>query len=266
MKRLLVASVYAPSDRNPTWIGLQKRFLAETTDVVHDLIVYLNRADAGPFIDAGVAVAGRSDQPWPSMCHEHAAALNFLVAVFRQRLDEYEDFLLLDSDAFPCQPNWLGRLVTWMREDDFLPEKLFAAPCRGENLDHFPHPCVFFIRGRLLRNYPDAVDFSVGPHTNMAGYAFEDVGCQMPVRADNRHVWLPLLRSNVWNPHPILAAVYGGMFYHHGAGSRPLEIRSVTLRAYDNVIARFQHGDRERQLFAEIARNPKIFIRQLMGG
>ena len=266
MKRLLVGSVYAPCKRNQTWLNLQRRFLGETTKVDYDFTVYLNRTDPGIFETVGVPILGRSEKTWGDMCREHAFALNELLTYFRSRVNGYENFLILDSDAFPFQENWLERLLIWMREDDFLPEKQFAAACRAENLDTFPHPCAFFIRGSFLREAPPDFNFSLGQHINLAGFQFEDVACAVPTRYQRNHVWLPLMRSNVWNPHPILSAVYGGMFYHHGAGSRPLELRSISLRTYDNSYPRFQHGDTERQLYAEISRNPKIFIRQLTGG
>jgi len=62
-KRLLVGSVYAPSDRNPTWLALQKRFLGEFTGVDYDLGVYLNRTDPGPFEEASALLVGRSFGP-----------------------------------------------------------------------------------------------------------------------------------------------------------------------------------------------------------
>ncbi len=263
--RVLVASVYAPCDRNAVWLGLQKRFLEENTCLPYDFEVWLNRCDPTPFEDQKVRIAGHSDIVHRSMCHEHAAALNWLLTRFRDRVDQYRGFLILDSDAFPAATNWAERLETWMEADEFLPAKGFASACRAENLDSFPHPCCFYVKSSFLKEAGTDLSFSVGPHTNFAGYDFEDVGCGMLRRYNGRHVWLPLMRTNSWNPHPILSAIYGGLFYHHGAGSRPLEIRSVAMRTYDTVFPRYQHAETEKQVYAEISRNPKIFVRQLMG-
>lgn len=266
MKKLLVGSVYAPCDRNQVWLSLQKRFLGESSkcDFTHG--VFLNRVPADMFHEHGCEILGSTEQWREDMCEDHAFGLNAIMQAFMARLDEYENFLILDSDAFPYQDNWVERLLNWMKADDRLGEKLFAAPPRVENLDTFPHPCCCFIRGELLRRMGDRFCFDVAPHTNLAGYQFRDVGCALPTDMDGHHVWLPLLRTNVWTPHPIMAALYGAVFYHHGAGSRAAEFRSVALRSYDNYIARHMHGDTERQLYQEISRNPRIFIRQLMGG
>jgi hypothetical protein len=266
VKKLLIGSVYSPCDRNPVWLGLQQRFLSESCKVDFDLTVFLNRVDDALFKEKGVTVAGKSDVNQPDMCREHAGALNQLVGFMREETGRYENFLLLDSDAFPFQDNWLERLLAWMKEDDFLEEKLFAAPCRAENLDAFPHPCAFFMRGRFLKDHGHRLDFGPAHHVNFSGFHFDDVGCGNPTVYDGKHRWLPLLRTNVWSPHPVLSAIYGGIFYHHGSGSRPLELRSVALRTYDNQFPRYQHGDTERQLYLEISRNPRIYIRQLLGG
>lgn len=264
-KRLLVASVYAPCERNQTWLANQLRFLGEYTQASFDLAVYLNRVSDDLFQRDGVYVIDRSDTPQENMCKEHAFALNQIIKHFVSKLDQYDHFLILDSDAFPCADNWLERLIAWMREDDFLPERLYAAACRAENLDTFPHPCCFFMKGAFLKQFAGVIDFRVAPHVNLSGFRFEDVGCGIPTSIAGQPIWLPLLRTNSWNPHPVLGAIYGGMFYHHGAGSRPLELRSVALRTYDTVFPRFQHGDIERQLYLEISRNPKIFVKQLTG-
>ena len=100
-----------------------------------------------------------------------------------------------------------------------------------------------------------------GPHEyrNLAGYSFKDVGfLDRPP-----FVFQPLLRTNFWNPHPVLSAVYGGLFYHHGAGSRPLELRSVSLRQYDHHIPRYSHFDTEHSLWLEISKNPVLYLNQL---
>ena len=57
----------------------------------------------------------------------------------------------------------------------------------------------------------------------------KDVGAGLlPIRGD----LLPLLRSNLRNPHPIAAAVYNHLFYHHGAGSRAFAFRAIDKFGY----------------------------------
>src|SRR5688572_11242493 len=68
--RVFVASVYAPCDRNSAWLGLQRRFLEETTCCHYDFGVWLNRTDEALFRESGVHILGRSDDAHGDMCHE----------------------------------------------------------------------------------------------------------------------------------------------------------------------------------------------------
>ena len=258
-KSLLVGSVYAPTERNETWRDLQFRFLQKTLGDDFDHAVWLNRVPESLFPDS--QLAGRHDGDQLDFTQEHANGLRGLVRYFLAHPD-YDNYLILDSDAFPFKQNWLEKLLAWLKADERLPERHWAAAVRTENLDTFPHPCVVFVRGHFLRSLPDPLGyFDPGPHEyrNLAGYSFKDVGfLDRPP-----FVFQPLLRTNFWNPHPVLSAVYGGLFYHHGAGSRPLELRSVSLRQYDHHIPRYSHFDTEHSLWLEISKNPVLYLNQL---
>lgn len=270
-KKLLVGTVYAPSPRNNTWLQLQRRYLDSSVGVDdYDLAVWLNRL--GPTDFAGVEVVGCSGaENLFEMCREHAYALNRLMEYFLSRPD-YDNYMILDSDAFPFRPAWLEKMLVWLREDDRLPERTYASVIRPENLDTFPHPCVVFIKGKWLRSLTDPLShfhWTVRQHVNLLGYKFEDVGLAgnwgKGYDGPMKGLWQPLLRTNVWNPHPVLAAIYGGLFYHHGAGSRPIDMRAISLRQYDHHIPRYTHTELERALYGEIQLNPELFLRQLAG-
>jgi len=254
-KSLLVGSVYAPTERNEVWRDLQFRYLRATLGDDFDHAVWLNRVPESLFPNSQVAGRGGHAE----LAHEHAEGLRGLLRYFLANPD-YTDYLVLDSDAFPFKLNWLEKLRTWLKADHRLPERHWAAAVRTENLDTFPHPCVVFIRGDFLRGLADPLSyFDPGPHdyVNLVGFAFKDVGFR-------RHLtFQPLLRTNLWSPHPVLGAVYGGLFYHHGAGSRPLELRSVELRQFDHHVPRYSHARSEHLLWLEISRNPELFLNQL---
>jgi hypothetical protein len=263
----MVGSVYAPSPRNTTWLSLQKRFLDKTLGANYTHAVWLNRADPAVFKD--VTVIGRSAE-YREMVTDHAYGLKQLIECFAQD-QEHEHYLILDSDAFPFSLGWLERMLTWMQEDSRLPERHWASAVRVENLDTFPHPCVMFFRGEWFhsfRNPAEQFDFGIHDYVNIGSYKFKDVGLEVYDNARNslRCQWQPMTRTNVYNPHPILGAIYGGMFYHHGAGSRSLELRSVALRQFDHHVPRFNHVSIERALWLEISKNPELFIRQLHNG
>jgi hypothetical protein len=274
-KQLLVASVYGPSERSETWIDLQLKFLHRTT-VVFDHAVYLNRVSAEMFPHS--TIIQRYDLPFKSGTTDHSRGLNEIVKFFR-RNPGYEHYLILDSDAFPIMDGWLEKLLVLMKGNARAPDKQFAAAVRAENLDTFPHPSAFFIRGEFLRQRnwdfrrpsswrrPRRPWRPWRPYRNLLGVQLRPVGSGISPHYRGRHVLLPLLRTNVWNPHPILAAIYGGMFYHHGAGSRgsDLRFRLETMGLVDHLLPPSATKDIEEQLFAALVADPEGLIARLTG-
>src|SRR5262249_8957286 len=133
----------------------------------------------------------------------------------------YAHYLILDSDAFPVRRGWLDWLLRKMGECRF------AAPVRCENLDTFPHPCALFIKVEAIG---DEFDFSPGfAYRNLLREPVLDTATGL-----NRDHWFPLVRTNRLNVHPVLAALYYDLFYHHGAGSRQGLLRSVKQGYYEH--------------------------------
>lgn len=246
---LVVASVFAPSERNAHWYSLQKRFLARTTEVPFDYWVLLNGVNPEGFDPADVVVANPENAG-------HGEALTQLVARFRE--ERREAYLLLDSDCFPVTPGWYGIL----RRDMARLCRTLAAPVRTENLDLFPHPCAFMILGDAVEDA--RIDFrTLAPTRNLLGVEVADVGGALQSMND---LLLPLLRTNAVNLHPLAAGIYHNLFYHHGAGSRAFEFRSIKRFGY---YAHFAAGDPpevvEQRLFRELTRDPERFIATLTG-
>ena len=77
--KLLVASVFVRSDRNPAWLALQRRFLARTT-ADYDHAVFLNREDPALFRDC--ILIGR-DAGGAAGSDEHANALGHVLRYCR---------------------------------------------------------------------------------------------------------------------------------------------------------------------------------------
>lgn len=72
---------------------------------------------------------------------------------------------------------------------------------------------------------------------------------------------LSLLRSNVFNIHPVVAGIYANLFYHHGAGSRQGKFR--TNWYWGKLIPEFwKNTDLAYEL---LTKDPHKFISQLMG-
>ena len=147
-----------------------------------------------------------------------------------------------------------------------MADRPFAAAIRCENLDLFPHPCVFFIRGEHVHD--ETLDFSPGCACDLRSEPVVDAGAGIGLDR-----CFPLIRTNVYNPHPVFAAVYFDAFYHHGAGSRGTKrVRAVTGGYYDSVLQAATSDEAiargtaiEARLFDALCRNPRRLIDALRG-
>ncbi len=245
--KLLVGSVFSPSDRNPVWYALQRQFLGAHTDVPFTHALFLNGVDPAPFQNSQVIGHAPGNLG-------HVQGLEKIVEFFH-RSAEYTHLLLLDSDAWPVCPGWATVLTRLMERHG----KHAAAPVRLENLDTFPHPCAMFLdrsQIALVREWTHA------PCKNLLWKDVADVGT---------HLWgdigkfMPLVRSNRLSPHPVFAAVYGHLFYHHGAGSREPVTRSMLAGVYDHYIEDYRHAEIEGRLFDELVRDPQRLMNRLTG-
>src|SRR5262249_24076641 len=160
-------------------------------------------------------------------------------------------------------PNWLEKLLAWMEPDERFPPRTYATAVRTENLDTFPHPCVFFVKGDYFRGLSCPADhfgFCQSQERNLLGFAFEDVTCRLIRDADGKQLWLPMTRTNIANPHPVFVAIYGGLFYHHGAGSRGPQLRVVNMRQFDHLMPRSAHAEIEQALYRDLCADPVQFL------
>ena len=73
---------------------------------------------------------------------------------------------------------------------------------------------------------------------------------------------LPLMRTNCVNKHPVAAAVYHHLFYHHGAGSRNFEFRVMDKYGYCDHWWN-KNGDEKlaEQLRTDLFENPEKFMK-----
>jgi hypothetical protein len=156
-------------------------------------------------------------------------------------------------------PGWYGILTGAMRRF----EKLFAAPVRAEHLDLFAHPCAVLVLDALIGD--PRLEFREDVmYRNLLGIEVADTGLESREMND---LLFPLMRTNVVNVHPIAAAIYHHLFYHHGAGSRRFVFRVMDRYAYHRHWWPLEGSSAVRdQPFEDLVRQPEEFIARLMGG
>ena len=213
---LLVASVFYGGDKtasetkNRLWLTLQERFLRKTTKN-YDYAVFLNSVSNPENFDHLKVIGSLNAGVVEAPCLNHLYGLQQIVEYCRS--NKYDRYLILDSDAFPIN-------AEWQDIDCDL-----AAVVRYENLDLFPHPSAMFFSHKVLddMNFISVDELPSEKAFMWAEGVHKDPTLDIP--------FYPLVRSNVWNPHPVMAGVYHDMFFHMGAGSR-FPVLRASLRKY----------------------------------
>jgi hypothetical protein len=231
------------SERNAVWIKLQQEFLRKTTLIPYRFSVFANGCDES--ILHNVDIIGRASYAdhFADMSFDHLECLKQSVIKFDNSCEYY---LILDSDCWPIQVGWHINLLEQMEKHDLH----VAAPIRTENLDTFPHPCAMF----MDRQGRDNLNLTLSAETaNFLSKVPRDPTCLNPC--------FPMIRTNRVNMHPIGAAVYYDMFYHHGAGSRQAYFRVTDGIGYYQYPQHQQWMDTAYEL---LTADPDEFIKSLL--
>jgi hypothetical protein len=204
-----VVTVHFQSDR---WIDIQLLHLAANLHLPMRTYGSLDGIDPvhRAKFDYGTALEGK-----------HFQKLNQLAEIVVAEAKPTDVILFLDGDAFPIAP--IDDLIVRS-----LDEYGLVAVRRAENGgDPQPHPCFAFTTVGLWRDIGG--DWSHGEETwrNDRGLLLRDVGGHLLAQLRENDIrWLPLLRTNHTNLHPLFFAVYGDVAYHHGAGFRQPRTRA----------------------------------------
>jgi hypothetical protein len=200
---LNVVTVHWKSDK---WIDPQLSYLERNIDEPYRVFAALRGIDRQQWGRFHYAV---------DLDGSHPEKLNALADIVIERSDPSDTLLFIDGDAFPIRP-----ISEWMATS--LESYPLAAVRRDENNgDVEPHPCFSFTTCGFWKEIGG--DWREGgTWTNSLGRTTTCPGGNLLyILAEHGTEWLPLLRTNTANPHPLWFAVYDHHVYHHGAGFRP---------------------------------------------
>ncbi len=144
----------------------------------------------------------------------HADKLNALADMVVATAEADDLLVFIDGDAFPVRP-----IAGWLR--GLLTDYPLVAVRRDENrVERQPHPCFCATTVGLWKEIGG--DWREGgTWTSPGGTEVTDVGGTLYNQLRDADIeWLPLLRSNTNDVHPVWFAVYAEHVYHHGAGFR----------------------------------------------
>ena len=199
-----IISVHWQSDQ---WIDIQLKYLNKYMNAPFRMYVSLNDIPKG-----------HEDKFFYSCSipeKSHAFKLNILAKKIMEASDtDPNDYIIfLDGDAFP-----VGDVMGYVEEN--INKYPLIAVQRRENFDTQPHPC-FCITTVDFWNRING-DWEIGyKWKNLVGEEVSDVGGNLlKILEDHQVEWLPMLRSNKKDLHPLFFGIYEDVIYHHGAGFR----------------------------------------------
>lgn len=250
--KTLIGSVFSGTGKSQL-LDLQLSFISQNTINEYDHVCYLTEkakpANYNKHIKS--SIIGQNNLAHKDPSKSHLNGLLSILAYFKTQTDYYDMFVILDSDCFPIAKSWDQACYGLLQNNDII------SCIRTENLDTFLHPCICTFKDVSL------IDFQRLENVNLLGDQTSD-NQVIPLWkswSDTKAKVFPLIRTNRKNHHPILAAIYGDLFYHHGCGSRSQVIRSNPY--YDKLSINYSE-DTSACLLQMLLENPCDYISNLM--
>jgi len=199
---LYIATVHYKS---PRWIDIQARQLREHLSVPYQTWTSLEGIPRSYSDRFDVVIEQHG---------EHAGKLNHLAREICHVAADDDLIMFLDGDAFPISDPM--PVITASLEQAPL-----VAVQRVENLrEPQPHPCFCVTTVGTWRRVRG--DWSLGATWRTSvNTVISDVGANLRRALELSDTpWVPVLRTNSTNLHPVFFGIYGDIVYHHGAGFR----------------------------------------------
>lgn len=219
--------------REPKWIPVQFSYLERNLNAPFRIFAALNGID-----DAELWKPFHFAEDLPGT---HYEKLNALAQIAMEQSDPSDLLVFLDSDAFPIRP-----LEPWLTTS--VARHKLVAVRRDENAgDREPHASFCAAQGAFWHEIDGDWD---------------NYGRILRRRLEERSIdWLPMLRTNTTNLHPVWFAVYAHRVYHHGAGSRSRVSRADEARDPDLRSGRVNASTNLVVLTRKLRSDPRSLLR-----
>jgi hypothetical protein len=240
------------------WVDIQLRYLARHTHEpyrVHAALYGIDPRYRSRFHDAvdETATGHGALKTGPT--------LNLLAERIARSADPADLIVFTHGDSFP--------IADWVPEARrMLSERSLAAVHRTENLEPIPHESFCVTTVGFWSEIGG--EWSRGPRWESDGRMVTDTGAALWQKLERLGIpWEPVLRTNGHNLHPLWFAVYGEVFYHHGAGFRaPMSRRDaaafsrlpVPLRNLAGVRRRIANSVLSRRIYRRVARDERFYM------
>jgi len=234
--------------KSAKWIPIQLEYLERNVKAPYRVFASLNGIDVEAFRKQFYYVNDIE-------IDDHPEKLNLLTETVIERSKPEDLILFLDGDAFPIQP-----LQPWL-DETLLRHPLVAVQRRENCEDLRAHPCFCVSTVGFWKEL--GCDWSREDWITPTGDLFNDAGGRLGRILESQTVdWLPLLRTNTTDLHPLWYAVYGHLVYHHGAGFRD-RVSKVDQVKRPALFAVNQSWDGASlgQMSVEARKNPSLVLK-----
>ncbi len=211
----------ASSDNQHRILELSISQIRENTNSkiqIYGVVPNNNEETINALSDLNVKLIDPPDRRIRPQTAEHSSLLDSLI--YRATLDGCEYIAAFDMDSWPVHRGW----------DDFYRKYLSSSRplvsiVRTEMGDNFPHPSFFYFPTSFWK----ATEFSVGLNRELdieqraTDYSTRPVEAGSGLLAaicEHNLSFGYIERSNEWNFHNVLGAMYGNSIFHLGALSR----------------------------------------------
>tara|TARA_R110002110_G_scaffold274482_3_gene489728 strand:+ start:171 stop:974 length:804 start_codon:yes stop_codon:yes gene_type:complete len=149
----------------------------------------------------------------------HANKLNELYRIHMNVSCDDDDILVfLDPDALLFVNNWDQKVRSYL--EDFpvvaISREENIEPLLREDQKPYPHPCFLATTVKFWKENNLSWNLDPLQGAECAGVLLKQFLDQ------NKIQWKRLLRTNVYNLHPLNFGIYDDLIYHHGSGNRPV--------------------------------------------
>jgi hypothetical protein len=275
--KTLIGSVFSGTGK-PQLLDLQLSFISQNTINEYDHVCYLTEKAKPTEYNKHInsSIIGQNNLTHKDPSKSHLNGLLSILAYFKTQTDYYDMFIILDSDCFPINKSWDQTCYGLLQKNDII------SCIRTENLDTFLHPSICAFKDVSLIDFQRLeIDNLLGEQTsdnqvvplwkncNQSAFLWHSAPSDWFGSTDpqsrgefrSKAKVFPLIRTNRKNHHPILAAIYGDLFYHHGCGSRSQVIRSNPY--YDQLSINYSE-DTSACLLQMLLESPCDYISNLM--
>lgn len=193
----------------------------------------------------------------PDISQEHSALLDALVD--RAIAEGCDHVATFDMDSWPVLEGW-----DQFYADLLTDESPVAAIVRTELGDNFPFAAFTMLRAGFWQHALSSFSARQGLMCSPEGSALSsrpgETGSGILSQLyDEEKRFFRLERTNLWNLHPVIAAVYDNTIFHLGAGSRtPRFITDEQSYQIGGVPARQRFAERMNEVVRDHARSETL--------